>query len=186
MGSTDEIDVVLLQELLDDGLTESVRDAAIILSPARLALLRVGPHQVAEQAVLWHLGRPGDLLQLGDGDELGAESTMHAQDFVVDQRSDRHAVEYVLEFFPHADRVSSLAFIVEAVNTIDLSALVVTAQQEEILLEFDLIRQEQDNGLKWILASVDVVSQEEVVSLGWEPAILEEAKQISKLSMGVT
>lgn len=141
MGSTDEIDVVLLEELLDDGLTEGVRDAAIVLSPARLALLRVGPYQVAQQAILRHFGRPGDLLQLSDSDELGAQSAVHAEDFVIDERGDRHAVEYILEFFPHADGIATLALIVEAVNTIDLSALMVTAQQEEILLEFHLIGQ---------------------------------------------
>ena len=43
MGSTDEIDIILLEELFDDGFTEGIRNTAIVLSPARLAFLWVGP-----------------------------------------------------------------------------------------------------------------------------------------------
>lgn len=48
MGSTDEIDVVFLEELLDDSLAECVANTSIVLSPTRLAFLRIGPYQVTE------------------------------------------------------------------------------------------------------------------------------------------
>jgi hypothetical protein len=34
MGSADEVNVVLLEELLDDGFTESVGDTTVVLTPA--------------------------------------------------------------------------------------------------------------------------------------------------------
>ena len=62
----------------------------------------------------------------------------------------------------------------------------VTSKKEEILLKLDFVCQEQNDGLERVLASVDVVAKEEIVSLRWEPAILEESQQVSKLSMSVT
>ena len=73
---------------------------------------------------------------------------MHAEDFVVDQSGNRHAVEYILELLPHADGVATLAFVIESIDAIDLTALVIAAQQEEVLLEFDLVGEEEDYRLK--------------------------------------
>ena len=67
------------------------------------------------------------MLELSNGNELRAETTVHAENFVVDEGSDGHAVENILELFPHANGVSALAFIVKAIDTIDLSALVISA-----------------------------------------------------------
>ena len=39
VGSANKIDVVFLEELLDNGLTESVTHTTVILAPARLAFL---------------------------------------------------------------------------------------------------------------------------------------------------
>lgn len=111
---------------------------------------------------------------------------MHAEDFVVDQSGDRHAVEYILELLPHADGVATLAFVVKAIYTVDLSTLVVTAQEEKVLLELDLVGEEKDDGLQRVLASVNVISQEQVVCFWREAAILEEAEKICELSMSVT
>ena len=148
MGPADEIDVVFLQELLDHGLTERVRHATIVFTPAGLALLRVGPDQIAEEPALGHLGWPRDLLQLRNGDELRAQTAVHTEDLVIDECSNGHAIEYVLEFFPHADGVATLAFVVESIDAIDLTALVISPQQEEILLEFDLVGEEKDYRLE--------------------------------------
>ena len=64
MGSADKVDVVLFQKLLDHGLAESVRDAAIVFAPAWLTLFWVRPEQVAKQTVLRNLSGSSDLLQL--------------------------------------------------------------------------------------------------------------------------
>jgi len=128
MGSANQVDVVLLEELLDDGLAKGVRDAAIILTPAGLSFLGVGPKQVTQETVLGNFSWSSDLLQLCDSDELRRESSVHAEDFVVDEGGNGHAVEHILELFPDADRVPTLALVVEPVDSVDLPALVVAAQ----------------------------------------------------------
>ena len=85
---------------------------------------------------------------------------MHAKNFVVNKCSNRHAVKNVLKLLPDSNAVSALAFIVEPINSVDLPAFVVSAQKEEVLFVFKLICKQQDNGLKTLLATVNIVTQE--------------------------
>lgn len=64
---------------------------------------------------------------------------MHCEDLLVDDCSNGQAVEAVRESLPEFDVVPSLALIVEAVDSVDGSALVVTAQNEEVFRVFDLV-----------------------------------------------
>ena len=98
---------------------------------------------------------------------------MHAEDLVVDQGRNRHAIEDVLELFPDANRVATLAFIIETIDTVDLTALVVASQEEEVLLKLDFVSEEQDDGLKGVLSSVDIVTKEQIVSFRREAAIFK-------------
>jgi hypothetical protein len=66
---------------------------------------------------------------------------MHAQNFVVNKSCNRHAVENILKFFPKSDAVSVLALVIEPVNPVDLPTLVVPAEEEEVLLEFNFVGQ---------------------------------------------
>ena len=84
---------------------------------------------------------------------------MHAENFIVDEGCDGHTVENILELLPQTDTVPILALVVKSVNTIDLTAFVVTSKQEEVLLKLDLVGQQQDDSLEGLLASVDVVAQ---------------------------
>ena len=160
MGSADKVDIVLLEELLDDGLTEGVGNASIVLTPARLTLLGVGPEQVAEESILRNLSWACYLLELCHSDELWRQAAVHTQDLIIDESGNGHAIKDVLELFPDANGVATLAFIIETIDTVDLAALVVASQEEEVLLKLDFICEEQDDGLKGVLSSVDIVTEE--------------------------
>lgn len=101
---------------------------------------------------------------------------MHAEDLVVNQGGNGHAVEDVLELFPNADAVSSLALVVEAIHSVDLTALVISSQQEEVLLILYLVGQQENDGLQGLLATVHIVSQEQVVGFGREPTIFKQSQ----------
>jgi len=176
VGSADQINVIFLEEILNYSLSKRVTHSSVILAPARLALLRVTPKQVAEQAVLRHFCRAGNLLELSHSDKLGRKSTVHTENFVIDEGRNRHTVEHILEFLPEANRIPTFAFVVESVDPVDLTALVVAAKQEEVFLEFDLVRKKKNYCLKGLLSAVDVISQEKVVGLGREASILEKAE----------
>lgn len=61
----------------------------------------------------------------------------------------------------------------------------VAPQQEEVLGVFDLVRQQQADGLQGLLPSVHVVAQEQVVGLWREAAILKEPQQVCVLSVDI-
>ena len=85
---------------------------------------------------------------------------MHTQDLIIDESGDGHAVKDVLELFPDADGVAAFALVVETVDSIDLAALMISSQQEEVLLELDFVGQEENDCLKRVLSSIDVVAKE--------------------------
>lgn len=51
-----------------------------------------------------------------------------------------------------------LTLVIEAVDTVDGGTLVVAPEQEEVLRVFDLVCQQQADGLQRLLPSVHVVS----------------------------
>lgn len=53
---------------------------------------------------------------------------MHAENFLIDESSNRKAVEDVTEDLPESDGIPPLAFIVKAINSIDLCTFVIASQ----------------------------------------------------------
>jgi hypothetical protein len=99
---------------------------------------------------------------------------MDAENALRDNSSDGQAVEAVAEHTPDLDGVPALAFIVEAVESVDVGALMVTTQQVELVGEFDFVGEEKTNSLNTLAATVNVVAEEEVrISLGGLPPQLE-------------
>ena len=111
---------------------------------------------------------------------------MHGEDLLVDDGGNREAVEAVGEGLPQLDIVSSLALVIEPIDAVDRGALVVSAQDEEVLGILDLVCQKQADRLKRLLASIDVVAEEKVVGLGGETTILEKTKEVIVLPVDVT
>lgn len=111
---------------------------------------------------------------------------MHGKNLLVDDSGDRKAVEAIGEGLPKLDVVATLALVVEAIDSVDRGALVITSEDEEVFGVLDLVGKEQANSLKRLLTSVDVVTEEEVVGLGREATVLEESEEIVVLSVDIT
>jgi hypothetical protein len=110
---------------------------------------------------------------------------VHGEDLLVNDGGDGQAVEAVGEGLPQLDVVATLALIVEAVDAVDGRALVVAAQDEEVLGILDLVGEQQADGLERLLAAIYVVAEEEVVGLGREAAVLEEAEEVIILPVDI-
>ena len=111
---------------------------------------------------------------------------MHAENFVVDECGDWHAIEDILELFPDTDGVTAFALVVETIDAVDRSALVVTTQQEKVFGILDLVGKHEANSLQRLLSSVDIVTEEEVVGVRRESTILEQSQKIVVLTMNIT
>lgn len=70
---------------------------------------------------------------------------MHGKDLLIDNGSNRQAVEAVRKRLPQLNVVPSLALIVKAIDPVNRCALVVTPQDEEILWILDLVCKQQAN-----------------------------------------
>lgn len=82
--------------------------------------------------------------------------------------------------------ISWLTLIVEAIYSVNRGALVVSSQQKEVFWVFDLVSQQQTDGLQGLLASVYVVAQEQVVALWWKASIFKQPEQIIVLPVNIT
>ena len=78
--------------------------------------------------------------------------------------------------FIHRFLSSRLTFVVETVYAIDARALVVAAQQEEILGILDLIGEEKTDCFERLLAPIDVIAEKEIVRFGRKAAVLEQSQ----------
>lgn len=79
-----------------------------------------------------------------------------------------------------------LTLIVETVDAVDGSTLVVAPEQEEVLWVFDLVGQQKADGFQGLFPSVHVVTQEQVVCLWRETPILKQPQKICVLPVDVT
>jgi len=110
---------------------------------------------------------------------------MHGEDLLVNDSGDGQAVEAVRESLPELDVVATLAFVVKTVDAVDGCAFVVATQDKEVLRVFDLVGEEQADGLERLLATIHVVAKEEIVGLGRETTVLEEAEQVIILPVNI-
>ena len=83
---------------------------------------------------------------------------MHCENLLIDDCSNWQAVEAVCECLPKLDVIPSLTLIVEAVDTVDRGAFVVTTEDEKVLGILDLVGKEEANGLERLLATIDVIT----------------------------
>lgn len=85
---------------------------------------------------------------------------MHGKDLLINDSGNGQTVEAVGESLPKLDVVTTLALVVEAVNAVDGSTLMVAAQNEEVLGILDLVGQQQTDRFKGLLSTIDVVTKE--------------------------
>lgn len=111
---------------------------------------------------------------------------MHGEDLLVNDGRNGQAVEAVGECLPELDIVSSLALVIEAVDTVDGGTLMVAAQNEEVLGVLDLVGKKQADGLERLLATVDVITKEQIVGLRRESTVLEKTQEVVVLSVDIT
>lgn len=80
MGPTYEVHVVFVEELCDHVGAEREGDAAVVLAPAQHVFVRVGPQQVAQQALVGHVCGAHDPSHLLHGLEVRGQAWREGAD----------------------------------------------------------------------------------------------------------
>jgi hypothetical protein len=68
---------------------------------------------------------------------------VHTNNLIINDRTARQAIKGIAELFPHFDRESTTALIVESIDAVNARALVVAAQEEKVFGVLDLVSKEQ-------------------------------------------
>lgn len=176
VGSAYQIHIVFLKEAGYHVGTERKGDTSVVFGPARDVLVWIRPQQVTQQTDVGNIRWSHDSSDLLHGVQVGRQTAVHCEDFLVNDGCNGQAVEAVCERLPQFDVVPSFALIVETVDSVDGRALVIASQDEEVLGVLDFICQQKADGFKGLFTSVNVVSQEQVIGFGWEASILEKSQ----------
>lgn len=115
------------------------------------------------------------------------QAAVEAQDRLVNERGQRQAVKDLCAVAPDIDAsVLAQALVIETIRLSDLAALVVAADQRNLVRIPHFESQEQKECFNRIKASVNKVTHEEVVGPGALASHLEELHHIVELTMDVT
>lgn len=83
---------------------------------------------------------------------------MHSKNLVTNDCSNRKTVEAIYKRLPQFDTVSSLAFVIKAIDAINRGAFVIATQKKEVFRVFNLVGKKKTYRLDRVLTSIDVVS----------------------------
>jgi hypothetical protein len=118
--------------------------------------------------------------------QLRAQTSVHTDNFIINDSSTRQAVESVAEGLPKLDAEPAPAFIIEPINSINTSALVITSKDEKVFRILDLVGEQKADDLEGLLSPVDIITKEQIVGLGGESSIFKQSKKIRVLAMYIT
>jgi hypothetical protein len=88
-------EIVLVQEFVDNIGAELERNTSVVFCPAGNVLVRVCPEQIAKNATVGDSRRPLDSPDLLHVLKIGREAAVAAEDFVINDRSNRKTVETI-------------------------------------------------------------------------------------------
>jgi hypothetical protein len=165
MSSRYQRQPVVVVERLGDVLTKRVPSSSRG-DPPSASVVGVGPEEIAHGAFVRHLLYAIERSNVIQRVDAGGETSVEAEDLVVDEGGERQIVEEVGEVFPHV-RISIFpeALVVEAVDLRDLAGLVVATEDGDALGVSDFERDEQGDGLDRVVASINVVACDEPLTL---------------------
>ncbi len=111
---------------------------------------------------------------------------MHANDLIINDSCAGEAVEGVTELLPYLDREPPPTLIIETIDPVDSSALMVASQDKEVFRILDLVGKEEADNFQALLAPIHIISKEEVVGLRGEATVLKQPEDISVLSVDIS
>merc|ERR1719199_290095 len=114
-----KIHVVLLQESGYHIRPKDEGDATIVFCPACNVLVWVGPQKVADQARVGDVRGAHQTTHLVKVVDFRRKAAMHAHDLLVNEATNRHAIEDVAELLPHLDVVPAFTLVIEAIDAGD-------------------------------------------------------------------
>lgn len=122
-----------------------------------------------------------------EGIDAWGETTVEAEDLIVDERGEGEVIEEVGEVFPNIRiAIFSKALIVEAVDLCDLTRFVIATEDRNALRVSDFESNKESDCLYGIVTSINVITHEEIVGIGVWSTNSEKLHQVMKLSVNIS
>ena len=138
MCSRDECQAIVVVESLRDILPKCVTSTSG-RDPPPTAIIGVTPQQITHGAFVRHLLNTIKRSDVVEGIDTGRQTTMKAEDLVLNQGGKRKVVKEVGEELPDIGiAVLAQALVIEAIDLRNLTALVVAAKDRDALRVADL------------------------------------------------
>lgn len=103
MGTTYEIEVVVLQKLPKNIRSKEIADATLTVFLPTTHIRRISPEQITEHAFRRDIGWTIDIHNIGQISELRRNASMHAKDLILNDCSNRHSVEGISKGLPYSE-----------------------------------------------------------------------------------
>ena len=148
---------MLLTEFFDNVFSKNKGNSSLVFAPTG-DVVRISPEKVAKNPLVRDVLRPRDAIDLGEVLEIRRKPSMHTENSLVNNRTDREIVEHRAEVSPQGKTVAPLALVVKPVKPGDRVAFVIAPQEINHVRALYLVDQEQAHRLNRLLASINKVS----------------------------
>lgn len=101
---------MLLQEAIDDVRTKHIGYASLIVLPPGDILVRIGPEEVAEEALVGNLNGSRGVVQLLITLKLRTKPTMHTNNLLLNHRTHRHRIKHIRKHLPQLQIILPLTY----------------------------------------------------------------------------
>ena len=91
---------------------------------------------------------------------MRTKSPVHTDNLIIDDSRAREAIEGVTKCLPELDAEPAAALVIKAIDAINSSAFMVSAQYKKVFGVLDLIGEQETHHLEGLLATIDVIAQE--------------------------
>ena len=162
MSTADKIEVELLEELCDGFRAETPSNSSIAFTPLVNIRIGVAPNKLGEETFLWNFCRPLDVFDQIKAAKAWCDTAVNAENLLLDDRRDWEPLENLQELLPQLTTSIALSALgLESVIDGREAALVIAAEQEDLVGKHNFLREEVGENLDGVLAAVDVVAEEE-------------------------
>ena len=186
MCSGNKLEIVGVIELLRDVLSKTVASTSRGDTPTT-SVIRVGPQKIADGTFVGYFHDTIKLLDLVQSVDGRRQTTVQAEDVLLDDGGQGQVVEQAGELLPNFGvTILTEALIVESIDLGDLLGLVVSTKDSDTVGITNLHANQQTNGLNRVVATVNVVSHEEIVGVWKLTANLEQFPKIVELAVDIT